>query len=159
MTVCSECGASLDPTVIHVRHFGCSSDDWDDCGCPEVCADCCTDPGCLLREPQETNVTDPAASLFTDVELEQWKRIYERSGDRVSMHREFALTLIATVEQVRRERDEAADTLRQARQLRDLLMTLPVDHLDGKWVSWYVDLLDLLSSPVSPDTPTPTGQT
>ena len=41
MTVCSECGAPLDPTVIHVRHFGCSSDDWDDCDCPEVCSSCC----------------------------------------------------------------------------------------------------------------------
>lgn len=41
MTACPECGGPLDPTVIHVKHFGCSSDDWDDCDCPETCADCC----------------------------------------------------------------------------------------------------------------------
>ena len=58
---CTECGAPLDPTVTHVQHDCCEAEEWthdrprrDDCDCPEVCADCCTDPDCPLREPQET---------------------------------------------------------------------------------------------------------
>ena len=57
MTVCSECGAPLDPDTIHIQHTDTVCDgDWGPrgCDCPEVCADCCTDPGCALREPQET---------------------------------------------------------------------------------------------------------
>ena len=56
MTTCIECGAPLDPTVTHTQHEAgwCDGDSGDGCDCPEVCADCCTDPDCPTREPQET---------------------------------------------------------------------------------------------------------
>lgn len=56
MTACAECGGPTDPDTIHVHHYW--DCDWggglyDGCDCPELCASCCTDPDCPLRN-QET---------------------------------------------------------------------------------------------------------
>lgn len=60
MTVCSECGGPLDPTVTHVLHnWDCDYGGglYEGCDCPETCAACCRQVGCPMREPQETTVT------------------------------------------------------------------------------------------------------
>ena len=44
---CARCGGPIDNDTIHVNHIdGCDDDVPWWCDCPEVCADCCTDPDC-----------------------------------------------------------------------------------------------------------------
>ena len=52
-----------------------------------------------------------------------------------------------------------ADTLRQAREIADRVKTKGPVPTTSLWWAELQELVDLLSSPVSPDTPTPTGQT
>ena len=133
MTVCSECGAPLDPTVIHVQHFGCSSDDWDDCDCPEVCASCCQDSGCPLREPQETNVTDP----LSDFQVAEMRSVIEKNikagKSPMFVAPSDLLRLVATVEQVRKERDEARQALIERRLEVDAIRQARAVIQDAAW--------------------------
>lgn len=80
----------------------------DGCDCPEVCADCCTDPDCALREPQETTMSDHLLERIDD-----WSDAVDTGHELCG--RDLLYETWRTVEQVRRERDAAQTAIIAAR--------------------------------------------
>lgn len=134
----------------------------DGCDCPEVCADCCTDPDCALREPQETTMSDHLLERIDD-----WSDAVDTGHELCG--RDLLYETWRLVEQVCRERDAAHETIRNALVQISEALGLPLTEAGRpransflyREIGRFIECHDWDWPPASPvpDAPTPTGQT